>query len=292
MKKKLLISGLLLAGIVCIGLVAKSFYDLGYTRGRNSLFAQKESTVEEKSVNSKKIRIPLFLDPKNVKHRTRFLFTYDPPESLEEFNNTYKLKTIAGNTDEFHRILNIMKWVRNLWEPSTPKIYPPVNAMVIIDAIKSGKTGGFCAQYNYVFVQALQSLGIKARYVTLEGHEVTEVFINDFNKWILFDPSYALVIKDNQNYLSVYEIFAKVRQGKQDELKVEPYISRILQENREMYFNKYKIFAVWIKNDHSSSPVNFTDINRYRVYYIESYDDFFKVPFGTLFTFYKEDLYL
>ena len=203
----------------------------------------------------------------------------------------YEINLIADDEDDFTKAKNLMKWVRRLWLPSTPKIYPPMNADIIINAIKSGQTGGFCAQYNYVFVQSLHSIGIKARYVSINGHEVTEAYISAFNKWILFDPTYALLAKMDGNYLSVYDIHQKVFENSYRDIKIEQLLDDVKLENYEKYFSNYTMFAVWIKNDFYTSPVNFFDLERYKVYYIDSPEDILKVPFESLYTFYKEDLY-
>lgn len=293
MKKEIKSFLLFIVFVVVLIIVSFSFYNLGYNRGRALIFNRALSNKEIKSgeLNKAKIRIPLFIEQNKVKQRSRFRFTYDRPVVLRDYNEKYGINLIAGDNDDFTKARNLMKWVRRLWQPSTPKIYPPINADIIIGAIKSGQTSGFCAQYNYVFVQSLHSLGIKARYVSIKGHEVTEVYIKEINKWILFDPTYVLLAKIGGSYLSVYDIHQKVFENNYRDIKLEQLLDDVKLEDYEKYLGAYGIFAVWIKNDFITSPVNFYDIERYKVYYIDSPEDILKIPFESLYTFYREDLY-
>jgi hypothetical protein len=134
----------------------------------------------------------------------RYLDTSHP--MLQELRQREKLdEVMAPGKTEFEKILLIKRWVGLQWKFGTPVPYPPWNAVIILDWIRSGKTGGFCGQYGMVFVQSLLSLGIQARYVELGQrsnpvcHWSSEVWLNDFNKWAMVDAT------ANQNLSCYYE---------------------------------------------------------------------------------------
>ena len=105
---------------------------------------------------------------------------------------------VAGAATEFEAVLALKEWVAAQFPHSDPDPYPPWDALIILDAIRAGLTGGFCAQYSQVMLQSLAALGIPARYLEV-GHETNpyahypiEYWSNQFNKWVLLDVDYNL----------------------------------------------------------------------------------------------------
>jgi hypothetical protein len=136
-------------------------------------------------------------------------------------------------------------------------------------------------------VQCLQSLGYKARYVTIQGHEVTEVWSPELSKWVMLDPLYELYVRQANIPLSVMEIHNAIREGKHN-LEVQ---GKKGPEDLKVYLSRYGKFAVWCKNDHVSLPINFYDIERYKIYFLDDPSERMYVPVGSLYTFFPEDLY-
>ena len=96
---------------------------------------------------------------------------------------------IAPGRTQFEKIVRLRAWVRSQWEPAGSFYYPPWDAVEILDLARKHDNRGFCAQYAVVFLQACQSLGIHARYVDLPGHFIVAVWSDDYNRWVLMDPS-------------------------------------------------------------------------------------------------------
>src|SRR5262245_38060043 len=64
-------------------------------------------------------------------------------------------QVIKPHKSDLDQILALAKWTSQQWTAGTPfPHYPPWDAQVILDRIRRGKTGGFCAQYAFVFGQA------------------------------------------------------------------------------------------------------------------------------------------
>jgi hypothetical protein len=103
---------------------------------------------------------------------------------------------VAGAPSVFEAMLRLKDWVAAQFPVGTPSPYPPWDALVILDWIRAGYTGGFCAQYAQVFLQSLAAFGIPARYLEVGtadnpfAHYTTEVWSNDFNKWVLLDVNF------------------------------------------------------------------------------------------------------
>jgi hypothetical protein len=261
-------------------------YDLG---GKNTELKYLE--IKAKGITretSDPIEVHPFIPPEQVHYQTRFNFTFDNEEILRPLRKREKLdQVIAGSRTDMEVFLRLMKWVRAQWSPGRPDPYPPINAIIILDKIRKGETGGFCAQYCFVLVQCLQSLGYKARYVTLTSHEVTEVWSPGFEKWIMLDPLYDLYISKGGTPLSVYQIHTMILRGEYD---LEVHAQKFTGDLRE-YLSRYEKFAVWVKNNHVSSPINFADIERYKIYFLDDPSDRIHIPVQSLYTIYSEGLY-
>ena len=261
-------------------------YDVG-TRAPQSKYAG----IKAKKVKRGKgdpITVPLFLPPEKVFHHPRFHFTFDSEEVLRSLRNREQLdKVVTGAKNDIDVFRQLMEWVRSQWSPGRPHPYPPIDAIVILDKIREGETGGFCAQYCFVLVQCLQSLGYKARYVTIKGHEVTEVWSPELSKWVMLDPQYELYIREGDTPLSVIEIHNMIRRGGKN---LHISMNRDPGELRN-YIARYEKFAVWCKNDHVALPINFFDIERYKIYFLDDPKERMYVPAESSYTFFPEDLY-
>jgi len=153
-----------------------------------------------------------------------FDFEYENPlhPRLHEFRAKYKLdKVIEGSKSEFEKMLKLKSWVAKQWNwhllnPGDPNI--AWDALEILKSDENGKTcGGFCLHYAIVYMQVLQSFGFPARIVNANysvwgGHEMTEVWSNEYGKWILMDPNFDTYFADKAtgtplNALELHNIF-------------------------------------------------------------------------------------
>ncbi len=131
-----------------------------------------------------------------------FPFEYEKPSNiiLQELRKKYDLDSVVkGTENEFQKIVKLKSWVSSQWKWHLlpPEIdFSRWNALDILSVGPDGRIqGGYCLHYAIVLMQALQSFGIPARIVNANysvwgGHEMTEVWSNDFGKWVLMDPNY------------------------------------------------------------------------------------------------------
>ena len=102
-------------------------------------------------------------------------------ERLDEVVSTAKT--------QFEKIVLLRGWAHRQWRMGANFYYPPWDAVEILNLARQHDNRGFCAQYAVVFLQACQSMGIHARYVELPGHFVVAVWSDDFDRWVVMDPT-------------------------------------------------------------------------------------------------------
>jgi hypothetical protein len=185
---------------------------------------------------------------------------------LDELRTREQLDdVVADGHDEFSRILLLKNWVAAQFPHSIPDPYPPWDAMIVLDWIRAGITGGFCGQYSQVLLQSLASLGITARYVEIGttdnpyAHFVVEVWSDEFGKWVVMDADYNIHYEDADGVpLSALEIHdALIQQRTQQLVVVEGSVreghdtpSRWPLRTAELYY----YYRVHLKANHLSVP--------------------------------------
>lgn len=143
--------------------------------------------------------------------RTAVPFVYEPWDNptLAKFRKQYRLDEVTKEAkDEFDLITRLAAWSAKQWTKGhLEEGYAPWNAMEILKLHRDRTpVGGFCQQYNVVFLQACESFAIPGRAVSLGpgdhgarirgGHEVVEVWSNQHKKWIYVDGQAAWYIAD------------------------------------------------------------------------------------------------
>lgn len=147
--------------------------------------------------------------------------SFDHPK-LKELRTRHKLDDLAkGARTELELIERLAQWSAGCWERGhLGESYPAWNALEILRPHADGKPiGGFCQQYNLVLLQACESFGIPGRAVSIgagdhlakiggSGHEVIELWSNQFGKWIYVDGNFAWYAVDAKTRapLSLWEL--------------------------------------------------------------------------------------
>jgi hypothetical protein len=146
----------------------------------------------------------------------RFRFDrFDNPK-LTQLREKYHLdQVVAPGKDEFDRQVLLLDWVYNQFKKFGRPSSPARGALDILDAANAGHTF-FCAHYADTFVSAAASLGWIDRPLALRRpdnigqgsteHSSTEIWSNQYRKWIMFDPTFAMYVEKNGVPLSAYEL--------------------------------------------------------------------------------------
>lgn len=156
--------------------------------------------------------------------RSSVPFAYEPFDHprLKLLRSKYKLdKVVQGAANEWELITRLARWSAQQWRRGHLKDgYPAWDALEILQPHADGTPiGGFCQQYNLVFLQACESFGIPGRAVSIGvgdhggairggGHEIVELWSNQFNKWVYVDGNFAWYAVDEKTGvpLSLWEL--------------------------------------------------------------------------------------
>jgi hypothetical protein len=177
-------------------------------------------------------------------------FEYEYTNELTDLAVRYNLYSIAGDTDEISRIINLMKWVHITIEhngqvQSMPEKF---NTDSIIEFAK--KNGANCWHMASMLAEVYLACGFKARYVRCmpydykdgDCHVVTIVFSEKLNKWVMMDPTVEGYFKDgNGILLSLDEIRSALIN------QTELYVNESLNWNGSAY-DKEEYVAYFSKN--------------------------------------------
>ena len=139
---------------------------------------------------------------------------------LKTLREKYQLdKVVAPGKTEFDKQLLLMDWTyRQFKKFGTPSPDHVHGALEILAAVEQGGTY-YCAQYASVLSSAAASLGWIDRTLgghvcsktspgrdTYKEHSWTEIWSNQYKKWIMFDPTFDLYVEKNGVPLNSWEI--------------------------------------------------------------------------------------
>jgi hypothetical protein len=142
-----------------------------------------------------------------------FDYAWEKPEMLADLRERFELDAVvAGATTEFEAQLRLMNWsyripLGNLdhyaWRyHDLPQLERDADGAIrLLGPYEGSRRQGHCLYCNLTLVAALLSFGYAARWVNIStkhtyGHEVTEVWSNDFGKWVHLDATRDFYVYD------------------------------------------------------------------------------------------------
>jgi hypothetical protein len=146
----------------------------------------------------------------------RFKFEVTDNPRLTELRERYHLaEVVAPGKDEFDRQVLLLDWVNHQFKKFGRPTSEAKGALDILAANESGDTF-FCAHYAQTFVSAAASLGWVDRPLALRRpdapanksteHSSTEIWCNQYAKWIMLDPTFAMYVEKDGVPLSAFEL--------------------------------------------------------------------------------------
>lgn len=166
--------------------------------------------------------------------RTSIPFEYEPFDHprLKAFRKEHRLdEVVKGARGEFELVTRLAAWAAGRWERGHLKdAYPAWDALEILKPHRDGApVGGFCQQYNLVLLQACESFGLAGRAVSIGpgetairgGHEVVEIWSNEFRKWVYVDGNTAWYAVDRETEVPLS--LRELRERQLRCLRKEPY---------------------------------------------------------------------
>jgi len=147
----------------------------------------------------------------------RFRFDSFRNPKLQKLREDYQLDAVvARGQDEFEKQVLLLDWVHHQFKKFGRPSSEAKGALAILQAIGEGHTF-HCSQYAEVFVSAAASLGWIDRELALRRHQdppqggssehaVTEIWSNQYRKWVMMDPTAHMYIEKEGTPLNAYEI--------------------------------------------------------------------------------------
>jgi hypothetical protein len=169
-------------------------------------------------LGGKKATLKKLVDLPYVESKYTKLFkfdSYDNPK-LKSLRERYKLDdVIAPGKDEFEKQILLMYWVNDRFTKFGRPTSEARGALDVLTAVENGHTF-YCTHYCDVLISGSASLGWVDRAIGLkrpndlgEGfweHSVTEIWSNQYRKWVLLDPLFALYAMKDGVPLNAYEL--------------------------------------------------------------------------------------
>ncbi|MCE9533801.1 MAG: transglutaminase-like domain-containing protein [Planctomycetes bacterium] len=186
-----------------------------------------ETDAAKNDAWSQKLKVTEFQNAEIV--RSSVPFAYEPFDQLrlKELRKGHGLdEVVKGAKTELEMIEKLARWSSGCWEKGhLGTIYPEWDALEILKLHSDGKPiGGFCQHYNLCLLQACESFGIPGRAVSISkgdhgeikgsGHEVIELWSNQFKKWIYVDGNMAWYAVDDKTGVPLSLMELRQRQWK------------------------------------------------------------------------------
>jgi hypothetical protein len=117
---------------------------------------------------------------------------------------------VKGCSTQLDAQMKLLDYASKRWRWTSPDAeYPEWDALSIVDRVNKRGGGGMCIQENLFLVGMCQSYGWQGRLIGVDGHEVGEIWNDDYGKWIYFDaffPNHILCDPQTGEPLSFLEI--------------------------------------------------------------------------------------
>jgi hypothetical protein len=123
---------------------------------------------------------------------------------LRQLRNEYDLLKLTENKiEDIDKVLLILNWTHNQWKHNGSNEPSKNDALTILKEARDGKKFR-CVEYGIVSSSALQALNYKSRVLGLKtadvetkrysaGHVLAEVWMPQFNKWVLIDGQFNVM---------------------------------------------------------------------------------------------------
>ncbi len=115
---------------------------------------------------------------------------WDRPEFAELKARENLEHVLDGSLSQFDSQVRLLDYATKRWRWVSPiPEYPGWDALSIADRIDNLGGGGMCIQFNLFLGGLCIAYGWQTRLVNIVGHEVCEVWNDEFGKWIYLDAS-------------------------------------------------------------------------------------------------------
>ncbi|MFO8059950.1 MAG: transglutaminase-like domain-containing protein [Bacillota bacterium] len=137
--------------------------------------------------------------------------------ALVQLRREFDLEQLTAELgDDTARMIALASWVSRQWSHSGTNRPSNPDPLTILREARDGASFR-CVEYSIVLTAAAQSLGMPARTLGMKtrradtaragaGHVVTEVWLDDLDKWVLADGQYGYVVTLDEIPLNAVEL--------------------------------------------------------------------------------------
>ncbi len=187
----------------------------------------------------------------------RFKFDSADNPKLKDLREAYHLdELVAPGKDEFDKQVILNDWVHHRFKKFGQPSTKSRGALEVLKAIDEGATF-FCAQYADTLVSAAASLGWIDRELALRRHQganahggstehsTTEIWSNQYGKWIMLDPTSNMYLEANGTPLNGWEIRQEwfYHQGTNLTFVIGKERARYHKSDLPIYLERFKDFG-------------------------------------------------
>ncbi len=186
---------------------------------------------------------------------------------LRQLKNDYNLLKLTENgTNDIDKVLSVLNWTHNQWKHNGSNEPSKNDALTILKEARDGKKFR-CVEYGIVSSSALQSLNFKARVIGLKtsdvetkkygaGHVLAEVWMPQYNKWVLIDGQFNLMPIFENVPLNAVEFQQAISQNKN--FKLIDINGEVSMKRRKSYLSFIfdYLFYIDTKFDNRNIPSN------------------------------------
>jgi hypothetical protein len=167
-------------------------------------------------------------------------FDYDYSDSrLSELRDKYHLDNIAGNGNDFHKLMRITLWLSKTLNLGNAKITHSFHSLEVLENSKCGFSSN-CFIAATVLQECFLAMGYKTRMVRCmpidlrfnECHCMTIAYVNEFKKFVVFDSAMGGIYIDEKGMpLSINEMRHRIIDEKVIKIR-----SLFVTENNNLFY--------------------------------------------------------
>ena len=213
----------------------------------------------------------------------RFGFSFEDVNSPKvKWLQKFTLPVIDGLENQWDKYIALRAWVREQIPYKDPVMTSEWDAQKILQAVWNDPSVGFiCDAFAATYVSSCVSVGLNARMIHLGddrdfGHYATEVWSDDYQKWVFMDPLFNWHFTLDRLPVSAVELHNRWKRGEIG--KLEKWGNNHEKLDHDMnsmdYFNLLRDIQVINGNNFLSFPyTSVLDLLTYKIRYVRWVDD-------------------
>jgi len=230
---------------ITFNIVPDKIYDFVILIGKDSAWTQIQYAPSYLEILRKAGKY----QKENTENFPKFTYQSSDNWNLKNVRETFNLDSIAGNSDEMSKILNLLHWVHNnVRHDGTNFGNCEYDAIDLYNYNKATGKGINCRNLATLLNECYLAIGIPSRFVVClpqdstdqDCHVINSVYSKTLKKWIWIDPTNNAYVKDeNGNFLGIGEVRERLIDGRPVVLNEDANWNNEQKQTKEDYLDRY-----------------------------------------------------